>query len=633
MGASRDRCATQPIFNVQDDLAKGLLRNKGVICVHKVTRSGCTISLCKSSCELNKKVVVIYPTRRIAREIETKIPQVLRQEPRIAIIGQNTELCRKLDPKLDLKFQFKKDCSLCEFKGEPKDCTFQDLLMNDSDLYCLTYDKLQALQNSESEESSVFLKKLRKCDVIILDEFTTAVIQDIPSIEVVTSSENGEQLKSSTRLVSGFADEVKRSHKNKESDFWMTILLFLGQFENIKQSGVYKNNTVESLSKYELSHLFVYGWNRITELTAEGRDTSKLQDIFLISLAREIIATVENETVKLTPRLEDALDYLREFTQTLSEDNLTFVVDSYLPSTNFDQLFGRPVKHVLWGNNGDPLDTNLQQLIICDTAHWGELNFRKSAILQSRIRGFIKGLLRLFPPERVLIVTTNKTMTNMISTWNLPRSVRLTYHRSDWMRGVSVEDRRVMLCLGGPYLPKRAYVSEAHSFDFRDFTRGLEDLSAEQQVLQISRTLRVDDTKSEFTNAIGRVKDPTARERSLVMTLGMNYLDVQALLKQRSEPSISQPHLTRPYLMGGFHRDGLWIARLWMDKANVRVEDLPVVARIVRCAKEKREISASQVIPRGTRLVIEKAKQYKEILERYDVVMISKQGGVSFEQI
>lgn len=634
MGTTRDRCTTQAIFNAQDALAKNLLRNKGIICVDKVTRSGCTISLCKASYELNEKVLVIYPTRRIAREIETKIPQILRQKPRIAIIGQNTELCKKLNPKLDLKFQFKKDCSLCEFKGEPKDCTFQDLLMNDSDLYLLTYDKLRALQKSESEESSTFLEKLRNCGTIILDEFTTAVIQDIPSIEVVTSSENGQQLKSSTHLVSSFADEVERSHKkNRESDFWMTILLFLGQFENIKESGVYKNDAVESLSKYELSRLFVYGWNRITELTAEGRDTSKLQDTFLTSLAREIIVTVENGTVKVTPRLEDALGYIREFTQTLGEDKIVFAVDSYQPSVDFNKVFGRYVTHKLWGENGDPLHTNSQQLIICDRAHWGARDFCKDSVLQGRIRAFVEELLRQFSPQKFLIVTTNRKMTRMISTWNFPEEVKLTYHRSDWMRGVSVEDRRIMLCIGGPYIPKTAYVPESHSFDIKDFSERLEDLSDEQKAIQISRILKADDTKSEFINAIGRVKDPRGRERSLVITRGMTYLDARALLKRKDELSISRPYITRPYSMGGLRRDGLWIAKLWMDKANVRAEDLPVVARIVRCAKEKREISASQVIPHQTRLVIEKAKQYRETLEQYDVVMISKQGGVSFEQI
>lgn len=634
MGNSRDQRTARAVFSVQDVLAKSFLKNKGVICVRKVTRSGCTISLCKSCCEVNKKVVVIYPTRRIAREIEAKIPQILPYKPRMGIIGPNTQLCKKLDPKLDLKFQFKKDCSKCRLRGKPNECIFQNLLMNGFDIYCLTYDKLKALQKSESKETEVFLRKLRDCDVFILDEFTTAVIQDSSSIEIVTSSENRQQVKLSTLLVSGFAGEVKRSsEKKKESDFWMTVLLFLGQFENISESGVFKNEAVASLSKDELSRLFIYGWNRITELTAEGKDTSKLQDVFLTSLAREIVVTVENGTVKVIPRLEDALGYLREFTQTLSGDKLTFVVDSYLPSVNFDQLFRRAVKHVLWGNKGDPLDTNSQQLIICDTAHWGSYNFCRDLTLRQRVRVFVGILLKQFSSEKVLVVTTNKKMAKIISSWNLPKKVKLTWHRSDWMRGVSVEDRRVMLCLGGPYLPKNAYVPEAHSFDLRDFTRGLEGLSAEQQVLQISRTLRVDDTKSEFTNAIGRVKDPDARERSLVMTLGMKYPDVQALLKQKSDLSISQPHVTRPYLMGGFHRDGLWMARLWMDRATVRIKDLPIVARIIRTVKEKRSVRASEVIPHQTRLAIEKAEEDKETLENYGVIILRKRGGISFEQM
>lgn len=615
-------------FCIQNALAKKLLKETGAICVHKVTRSGCTMSLIKACYEQGKRVVIFAPTIRVLKQVGRIIPTLTDAKVRIAPVLSNPELCRKVDRSLKLKFQFKRSCQACEFKGKPGKCVLQNLLINDFDIYCLTYDKLKALQKSTSSEAKRLLEKLRNCAIFILDEFTTAVIQSIATVEIVTVS-SGEKVKLSTRLISNLVDDFKRS----ESDFWMTVALFLHQFESIKESGVYKNHAIDHLSDDGLNHFFINGWNRITQLTGKGRDTSKLQDVFLTCMAGEIAVTVENGHVKVTPRLEDALGFLREFTQTLVEDKLIFAVDSYQPSVDFDKVFGRHVTHRLWGENGDPLGTNLQQLILCDTAHWGSCNFCRDSALQQKVRDFVGTLLKHFPPEQVTSVTTNKKMTNIVSSWKLPKSIKLTWHRSDWMRGVSVEDRRIMVCIGGPYIPKSAYVSEAPSFNFRDFSQRLENLSAEEQAIQISKILRIDDTKSEFINAIGRVKDPRGRERDLVITLGMTYLDVQALLRQKSELSVSRPNITRPFSMGGLHRDGLWIARLWMDRSEVRVEDLPVVARIVRYVKEKKEFSASQVIPHETKLVVEKAMQYKEILKRYNVMIISKQGGVSFEQI
>ena len=233
------------------------------------------------------------------------------------------------------------------------------------------------------------------------------------------------------------------------------------------------------------------------------------------------------------------------------------------------------------------------------------------------------------------MVTTNIEMAGIVNQWDLPKDIGVTWFRSDWMRGVTVENKRIMICIGGPYLPKTAYVPEAHSFDFKDFAQKLEDLPAEKRVVQISKILSADDTKSEFINAIGRVKDHTARERSLVITLGMNCLDVQAMLKQTTKPLVSRPHLTKPLRKGGMLRDGVWIAKLWLDRLPygymyINVEDLPWVARIIRCTRNRTKIRASEIVLGMKDVVVEKAKQYENVLSWFNVRLVEKRGGVSF---
>lgn len=71
-------------FEIQDGITRDMLKKKGIVIVHKVTRSGCTMSLVKGCCQLRRKVVVFCPTVKIIREIERKIPEILGYNPKIA---------------------------------------------------------------------------------------------------------------------------------------------------------------------------------------------------------------------------------------------------------------------------------------------------------------------------------------------------------------------------------------------------------------------------------------------------------------------------------------------------------------------------------------------------------------------
>jgi len=364
-------------------------------------------------------------------------------------------------------------------------------------------------------------------------------------------------------------------------------------------------------------------------LTNEGRNTAELQEVFLMAFAKEVIVTCEDGVVKLTPRFEDALDYISEFCKELGEEKLILVVDSYQPSVSFDSVFVKPVKHYLWGENGDPLGTNEKQLIVCDTAHWGASDFLKDKKLQEKVKLFVMKILAEFSPKQVLVVATNKKMAGIVSQWRLPRDVRVTWFRSDWMRGVSVEGRRIMICVGGPYIPKKAYDASARSFRIESFAKDLELLDDDAKTVAISRLLRLDDTKSEFINAVGRVKDPIGKEGSIVFTLGMQGHEVGLLLKQ--DAPVSRPNLTRPFRCGGMLRDGVWIARLWLsDSIHINLKDLPLVARIISRTRSKIQIRASEIALGKTDVVVETANRYRCELQCYKVEIVEKRGGVAF---
>jgi len=601
--------------------------------VHKVARAGATISLIKNSLRDGKRVVLITPNKRIYRHIEQAIPKIVKPQPRIACILPNDELCCKLVPLSGLKFRFKENCYNCEHNGKPETCLLQKLLKKDFDVYCLTYDKLLALQLSQSREAKILLDKLLSCDVFILDEFTTAVLREIPTLAIVEIDENGNV----RRLSEQVHREIEKASKLETPNDLVNGILFpiieefLKQVEKITESGRYPNKCIDVFNEKELKEIFRDGWRYIEELTAKGCDTSLLQEVVLVVFrARELYVLCEDGSVTATPVVENALDYLRRFCAEIPEDKPVFLIDSYQPMIDFDHIFERKAEHFVWGTDGDPLGTDKQQIVIVDTAHYGAPNFIKDENLRSRIEYFIKDLLREFPPKSIIVVTTNKQIAAIISRWNLPKGILITWHRSDLMRGVSVENRRIMICIGGPYLPKSAYVPHSRSFDFRDFAEELESLSSEEREDKIAKLLRADDTKSEFINAIARVKDPKAEERSVVFTLGMTELDVKALLKQPREPYVSRPRVIRPLRSGGLGKDGIWIAKLWLEKADVKTDDLPLIARIIRYVYEKQHVRASEILPGNRELVVKKALQYENVLTRYDVKVQRKRGGVSF---
>lgn len=603
-------------FQVQNHLAKETLRHHGALAVHKVSRAGCSMSVTKACCESKRRVVIFSPTVRILKQIQDIIPKITRTRPGIAPVLSNPELCTKLELNPKLKFQFKPSCSNCEYRGIPVQCVFRDLLINEFDVYCLTYSKLQAMQKRASEDVKSLLQKLQKCDVFIFDEFTTAVVRDVPTIMMVKADETGKVTHISEHIRAEFREEFQRSDKIisedlyetsramfRESAFWGILIdIFLAQFENVKQSGIYKNFVANYLPEDEMKSMFHHGWNKITRLTSEGKNTVELQEVFLTAFAKEIIVSCEDGVVKLTPKLEDALGYISEFCQKLGDEKLVLVVDSYQPSVNLDNVFRKPVNRVLWGEDGDPLNTNKNQLIVCDTAHWGARDFLKDKRLQGKVKLFVNQVLKKLSPKHVLVVTTNKKMASIIGQWNLPKTVRLTWFRSDWMRGVSVEGRSVMICVGGPYIPRKAYDASAQSFRIESFARDLEVLDEDARRVAVSRLMRLDDTRSEFINSVGRVKDPLAKERSVVFTLGMQRHEVNLLLKQ--DAPVSKPNLIQPLRKGGMFRDGVWIAKLWSYNYIYDLTDLPLVARIISRTRDKFRIRASEIIPAMTDIVV-----------------------------
>lgn len=136
---------------------------------------------------------------------------------------------------------------------------------------------------------------------------------------------------------------------------------FLSQFEKVEKSVTYTNDWVKTLSEREVRVLLAESWHLIEQITETGIHTTLLQDVTLAAFSKEIIVTFEGGSVKITPRLEDALKYVREFCEDKDGDKTIFLVDSYQPTLNFNKVFAKNVEHITWGQKGGPYEHQ------CDT--------------------------------------------------------------------------------------------------------------------------------------------------------------------------------------------------------------------------------------------------------------------------
>jgi hypothetical protein len=174
------------------------------------------------------------------QEIEIKIPEISQIKPRIGSIRSNPELCRKLNPNLKIKFQFKSNCWNCEHNTR-ENCSLQRLLVEAYDVYLLTYDKLLAMQTADSKETRKLLKRISDCDVFIFDEFTTSVLRNIPTVIIKKTDENGQVIRLRHLLNKTF--EASKDVEDKFSGILQDIIDdLLNECENIDGSKVISNS-------------------------------------------------------------------------------------------------------------------------------------------------------------------------------------------------------------------------------------------------------------------------------------------------------------------------------------------------------------------------------------------------------
>ena len=261
----------------------------------KTTRAGVTTSMIHSAKKLNKKILAVVPTNRIAAETFTNAIHMIHEKTgeiiNGAILASNDRSCLKLnflrldlskkkrleedwgDERLrwdDLIFHTKPDCISCRYynstiplpiiKSDNKvyplfrseissytnrsgRCAYQTFRrsVNEFDVVFLTYAKIQSLYMTESPDGQEFLDNLiNHFDILFLDEISTLAQTSPLSLPLIESGSPIINLASPMqtdffRQLRGEVQLLQQVNQNVVvNDVIQYMQSFIGRFEGLK---------------------------------------------------------------------------------------------------------------------------------------------------------------------------------------------------------------------------------------------------------------------------------------------------------------------------------------------------------------------------------------------------------------
>ena len=168
----------------------------------------------------------------------------------------------------------------------------------------------------------------------------------------------------------------------------------------------------------------------------------------------------------------------------------------------------RPIKEVLFGPNGDPLNTNAKMTIFADTKSFS--GFGEYSVYNQRedIMKRCKDIMDIFGSENCLIICMNKEDCRMFKKLfaQTDYQPQITYYKAPEVMGVE-SNRRVGILIGLARKP-------GHAFD------------AMRPNARESQILKVESMHADVAQAGSRLKDPAGINISLLFALGCRETDL-----------------------------------------------------------------------------------------------------------
>lgn len=522
---------------------------KGNLLIHKTTRAGATVSLVSESFNRFEKVVCLVPTNNIAaKTIVTKAKKFCNVD-NVDIVRvlsnhhclHNVELFKEYPDLKELTFlPLAENCEGCKnFEKCPVTKIFR---RPEAEGIVLTYHKLAALliasMTRENSTAEQVLESLKNADNLLLDEVHEMQYGRQESLKVydgrlgetwnLTRYENlpekpfkwikeiikRMQVLKEDEKIKVVIHEIKGGAEDK--DFWKkhlrkTIFSPCLEFSNQSQNEAI---TIGALKE-------------IIELTKVRTDYDlSIEDILKIYKMMAIVtgnvltvsAIRERGVIKINLSCTDSTLQKMIYSFVMNMQNKAkriLLTSATICSFDYGKLFmgGIKPKNIIFGEGGDPLNTNEKMLICADNKKYNAIGDRSRYKKRAEILSRILEILEFCEGREVMIVTLSKKEAIVLEEGlrNAGKEHEVHYYKSPDMMGVTAT-ARIMIAVGIAY-------KSANSFD--SITNSEEN----------SKKLLYEAIHADTWQALSRVKDPEGIQESIVFGLGCCVDDLKACIE------------------------------------------------------------------------------------------------------
>lgn len=515
----------------------------GIYIFHKTTRAGCTTATVAESMNRDESFLVVVPTNAIADETviedslkysDTVGKTVIHIPSNHACI-KNEEMCEQYPDLRKLPILPLADkCIDCEHYSI---CPVTAIVRpGHHDGIAITYQKLAALMiamhgrpNTTAEK---VIEKISTVKNFIFDEIHE--MQYGKSIGIKVYDNEIEKLKQINLSKYFVLVEDFNYLRNIIAQFTMfmedetTKRTVFEMYFNAESEQYYKyklsktiNNQYSELGKENKTKAAMATYSELIELTKNHRkynlhmsDVLDLYKIFCVITSERIVvhAIRDKGHVKVNLVAIDQMftDMLKSYMMSIQNNPARIILTSAtICSHDYGSYFfpGTNVQNKLFGNGGDPMNTNAKMLILADTKKYGSTGRNSTYNKKDEILSNIKAILDRYGDDDCIIIAMSiseaKVLEKDLEAYGKPHNV--TYYKAPSMMGVSAK-ARVMIAVGAAEKPTNAF-------------------DAICQTKEDSLTLREEAVHCDTWQAWSRVKDPAGKIPSIVFALGCSYDD------------------------------------------------------------------------------------------------------------
>lgn len=524
----------------------------GLLKVYKTTRVGCTTSVGAEAINRREKTLMVVPTNKIASNtIVRDIPKYCDvKHPKITRIISNHN-CVKIREmiavypdiaQLRMILLPEDDCRYCDSFDI---CEVTEFMRVESDVIVMTAQKLaimvqkfMASTEFPSEDKLMIeeqIEILLSCRNIILDEVHLLQLMEMVNISVECHYVDESKPKEDrfrlekynliTKDKFSAIYEILERYKTIIADTEVQDAIS-SVVDETKSETYYMNHIkhvvfspVDEVHLKRQSKIYHGVCSEIVEIAKNmsayklsSYDLDKLYDILTIATAEKIIVGgVRSDnliTVSLAAADVNSTEMLRSFIEMALEENEKRVI--LTSATIDDSVFdydclcsGMKAQNVLFGDNGDPLNTNDKMLLIADSKKYHRKGEYSVWNHKKEICGRIIEVLETYGDDECFIIAINRETAEMLKDEleSLDHPHHVTYYKADDSIGVRC-DARICISVGFAYKP-------SNSFD--TLTNSLEE---SKRLLEVSMHM-------DTWQGISRVKDPEGKHPSAVICLGV----------------------------------------------------------------------------------------------------------------